>query len=208
MKPWERKLYDWGLLGYLVKDVIGAHQEESFGIRQNHSMYLNDWHQLIRKHFAAQEYEIFVRERGWGERVVKTLAVRLDPHRSVWRAARLLGGTLAAVCRKAGDAGASRLAPGTLRDLPALPGLPRRPRARRRRYARAAPPAATRRPTKAASTTCCPPPNAPNSTPATATTSSTFPSPATPAACSRAGTSSKAFSATSTAGSARAPRRA
>ena len=22
MKPWERKLYDWGLLGYLVQDVI------------------------------------------------------------------------------------------------------------------------------------------------------------------------------------------
>ena len=38
MKPWERKLYDWGLLGYLVRDVIGAEQEESFGIRQNHSM--------------------------------------------------------------------------------------------------------------------------------------------------------------------------
>ena len=37
MKPWERKLYDWGLLGYLVRDVIGAHQEESFGIRQNHT---------------------------------------------------------------------------------------------------------------------------------------------------------------------------
>src|SRR5262249_49018523 len=24
MKPWERKLFDWGLLGYLAKDVIGA----------------------------------------------------------------------------------------------------------------------------------------------------------------------------------------
>ena len=103
MKPWERRLYDWGLLGYLVKDVIGAQQEESFGIRQNHTMYLHDWHALITKHFAAQEYEIFVRERGWGERVVKNLAVALDPHRSAWGAARLLGGTLAAVCRKAGD---------------------------------------------------------------------------------------------------------
>src|SRR5438876_4895147 len=38
MKPWERKAYQWGLLGYLVRDVIGAEQEESFGIRQNHSM--------------------------------------------------------------------------------------------------------------------------------------------------------------------------
>ena len=44
MKPWERKLSDWGLLGYLVRDVIGAHQEESFGIRQNHSMNLPHWH--------------------------------------------------------------------------------------------------------------------------------------------------------------------
>jgi ubiquinone/menaquinone biosynthesis C-methylase UbiE len=103
MKPWERKAYQWGLLGYLVQDVIGAEQEESFGIRQNHSMYLADWHRLITKHFAAHEYEIFVPERGWGERVVKNLAVRLDPHRSVWRAAKLLGGTLAAVCRKPGD---------------------------------------------------------------------------------------------------------
>ncbi len=60
MKPWERKLYDWGLLGYLVRDVIGAHQEESFGIRQNHKMYLNDWHRLIHKHFADAQYEMFV----------------------------------------------------------------------------------------------------------------------------------------------------
>jgi ubiquinone/menaquinone biosynthesis C-methylase UbiE len=103
MKPWERRLYDWGLLGYLVRDVIGAHQEESFGIRQNHTMGLNEWHALVQKYFVAHEYEVFVPERGWGERVVKRLAVRLDPHRSEWRAARLLGGTLAAVCKKGGS---------------------------------------------------------------------------------------------------------
>src|SRR5579863_2174492 len=40
MRPWERKLYDWGLLGYIARDVIGADQEESFGIRQNHGLYL------------------------------------------------------------------------------------------------------------------------------------------------------------------------
>jgi ubiquinone/menaquinone biosynthesis C-methylase UbiE len=96
MKPWERKLSDWGLLGYLVRDVIGAHQEESFGIRQNHTMGLKDWHRLIRKHFSDAEYEMFVPERGWGETVLKRAAM------SQWRAARLLGGTLAAVCRKAG----------------------------------------------------------------------------------------------------------
>ena len=103
MKPWERKLYDWGLLGYLVRDVIGAHQEESFGIRQNHTMGLKEWHQLVHKHFAEAEYEIFVPGRGWGERVVKTAARRIDSYRSEWAAARLLGGTLAAICRKAGD---------------------------------------------------------------------------------------------------------
>jgi hypothetical protein len=103
MKPWERQLYRWGLLGYLVQDVIGAHQEESFGIRQNHRMYLNDWNALVARHFADREFDLFVPERGWGERWVKRLAVRLDPYRSTWRAARLLGGTLAAVCRKAGD---------------------------------------------------------------------------------------------------------
>jgi ubiquinone/menaquinone biosynthesis C-methylase UbiE len=103
MKPWERKLYDWGLLGYLVRDVIGAHQEESFGIRQNHTMGLKDWHRLVHKHFVDAEYEIFVPERGWGERVVKRAATRLDPFGSEWRAARLLGGTLAAVCKKNGE---------------------------------------------------------------------------------------------------------
>src|SRR5215471_7426627 len=60
MKPWERKLYDWGLLGYLVQDVIGAHQEESFGIRQNHRMYLNHWNELVKRHFAACEFDLFV----------------------------------------------------------------------------------------------------------------------------------------------------
>ncbi len=104
MKPWEKKLHEWGLLGYVVRDVIGAHQEESFGIRQNHRMNLRHWHDLVRKHFVAQEYEICVPERGWGERGMKRLARRLDPFGSDWRGARALGGTLAASCRKAGEA--------------------------------------------------------------------------------------------------------
>jgi SAM-dependent methyltransferase len=102
MKPWERKLNEWGLLGFLVRDVIGARQEESFGIRQNHRMTLKHWDALVRKHFADHQYEIFVPERGWGERAVKQLARRLDPAGSDWRGARLLGGTLTAFCRKAG----------------------------------------------------------------------------------------------------------
>ena len=97
MKPWERKLFDWGLLGYLARDVIGAEQEESFGIRQNHRMYFSDWRRLISKHFAESRYQTLVPERGWGERIVRR-AVRDDR-----RAALLLGGTLAALCRKAGS---------------------------------------------------------------------------------------------------------
>ncbi len=96
MKPWERKLFDWGLLGYLVRDVIGAHQEESFGIRQNHTMGLREWDAIAKKYFVAQEYDAFVPERGWGERIVKRAAL------SNARAARWLGGTLAGICKKAG----------------------------------------------------------------------------------------------------------
>jgi ubiquinone/menaquinone biosynthesis C-methylase UbiE len=99
MKPWERRLNDWGLLGYLVQDVIGAYQEESFGIRQNHTMGLADWDTLVGKYFEEHEYEVFVPERGWGESIVKRAAV------SEFRAARWLGGTLAAVCKKGGTAG-------------------------------------------------------------------------------------------------------
>ncbi|MBI2686936.1 MAG: methyltransferase domain-containing protein [Acidobacteria bacterium] len=102
MKPWERKLYEWGLLGYLVRDVIGAAQEEGFGIRQNHSMELHHWHQLIARHFPEHEFELFVPERGWGERIVKNMARKVDKHGSDWVPARLLGGTLAAACKKPG----------------------------------------------------------------------------------------------------------
>jgi ubiquinone/menaquinone biosynthesis C-methylase UbiE len=103
MTAWERKLNDWGLLGYLVRDVIGAHQEESFGIKQNHRMTLKDWDNLVRKHFSEHQYEIQVPGRGWGERWLKRLARKLDPAGSDWRGARLLGGTLTAFCRKAGN---------------------------------------------------------------------------------------------------------
>jgi hypothetical protein len=67
-------------------------------------MYLADWKRLVEKHFAEARYETLVPERGWGERVVKRLAVRLDPHRSLWHAARWLGGTLVGLARKAGTA--------------------------------------------------------------------------------------------------------
>ncbi len=128
MKPWERKLHQWGLLGYLVRDVIGAHQEESFGIRQNHTMGLKEWHELIHKYFAEAEYQIFVPERGWGERVVKRAAIGMDPHHSEWRAARLLGGTLAAVCRKSGARGQVEFDRSAFEELLRCPDCHRRMR--------------------------------------------------------------------------------
>ena len=102
MKTWEQKLHEWGLLGFLTKDVIGAAQEESFGIRQNHRMTLWDWDRLIRKHFVDHEYELYVPRRGWGERWAYRLGQMVDKHGSHWVPARLLGGTMAAVCRKEG----------------------------------------------------------------------------------------------------------
>jgi ubiquinone/menaquinone biosynthesis C-methylase UbiE len=104
MKPWERKLFEWGLLGYLVRDVIGAEQEESFGIRQNHKMYLGDWRRLMSRHFAEHRCELVVPERGWGERVVKRAA-------GDWRGAKLLGGVLTGMCRKEGAAPATSAMP-------------------------------------------------------------------------------------------------
>ena len=90
MRPWEKRLHDAGLLGYLVKDVIGAQQEESFGIRQNHTMYLADWERLIRKHFVALEYDTFVPDRGWAESVVRksdtdAKAAGASVGRNIWR---------------------------------------------------------------------------------------------------------------------------
>ena len=104
MKPWERKLNQWGMLGYLVKDVIGAHQEESFGIRQNHRMTLNSWDELIRRHFVAREFKITTADRGWAEHIVRRAARSVDRMKSEWLPAKLLGGELAAMCRKEGTA--------------------------------------------------------------------------------------------------------
>ena len=114
MKPWERRLHKWGLLGYLTKDVIGAAQEEGYGIRQNHRMTLMDWDALVRKHFATHEYELFIQRRGWGEEVAFHLGKHIDRNRSHWVPARLLGGTIAAMCRKAGSAQENEGSPGPL----------------------------------------------------------------------------------------------
>ncbi len=100
---WEHKLSEWGLLHYFMRDVVGSEQEESFGIRQNYKMYLRDWHRMIKKHFVDHRYVLSIPERGLADRAIKTLAIRLDPCRSEWRAAHVLGGTLTALCKKAGE---------------------------------------------------------------------------------------------------------
>ena len=128
MKPWERKLFDWGLLGYLARDVIGAEQEESFGIRQNHKMYLSDWHRLITRHFAEHDYQPFVPERGWGERIVKRAAGQRMARRPAARRHP----------RRHVQEGRHRPAAAhhrPLRNPAPLPRLPRRPGPRCRRYA-------------------------------------------------------------------------
>lgn len=104
MKPWERKLHEWGLLGFLTKDVIGAEQEESFGIVQNHRTKMWDWINMIDRHFAGRECAVFVPQRGWGERAAYRLLKLADYSQSGWIPARFLGGTLAAFCRKEGQA--------------------------------------------------------------------------------------------------------
>lgn len=104
MNSWERKLHQWGLLGFLTKDVIGAEQEESFGIRQNHRTKLWDWVHMIDRHFDSRELSVFVPQRGWGEQWTYSMLKWFDRHHSQWLPARFLGGTLAAFCRKAGEA--------------------------------------------------------------------------------------------------------
>jgi ubiquinone/menaquinone biosynthesis C-methylase UbiE len=117
MRPWERKLFDWGLLGYVVRDVIGARQEEAFGIRQNHTMTFRRWRRLIDKHFAAYEHELFLMERGWGERVLRRL-VGLSGR---WQGASLLGGTLTAMCKKEGGGVDARYDPDAFENRLACP---------------------------------------------------------------------------------------
>jgi hypothetical protein len=91
MKPWERKLNQWDCFGYLVKDVIGAHQEENFGIRQNHRMTLPAGTTWFTSISLDARYEITPADRGWGEHFVRIAARNLSRSRSEWHPARLLG---------------------------------------------------------------------------------------------------------------------
>jgi len=101
MTAWEKRLYESGLLDFIASHVIGAHQEESFGIRQNHRFGLREWSELLHKYFEESRFITFPREKGWANQFVKNV-VRSMPGNSDARIADLLGATLAAFCRKAG----------------------------------------------------------------------------------------------------------
>lgn len=101
MNALERTLHRWGVLDYFAADVIGAWQEESFGIRQNHRFGLRDWLDLIGRYFIDNRVLTFPRASGWANRAVIS-ALRLYPNFTDARAARFLGGTIAALCRKPG----------------------------------------------------------------------------------------------------------
>lgn len=101
MKAMERRLYDSGLLDFVAMDVIGAHQEESFGIRQNHRLDLRDWLDLIGKYFYESRVLTYPRRRGWANQAVIN-AFRLVPGYTEARSTKFLGGTLAAFCQKEG----------------------------------------------------------------------------------------------------------
>lgn len=102
MNALERLLYRWGALDYFAADVIGAWQEESFGIRQNHRYGLREWLDLIGRYFYDNRILTFPRASGWANRAVIG-ALRLYPNFTDARAARFLGGTIAALCRKPGQ---------------------------------------------------------------------------------------------------------
>ena len=102
MRPMEKWFYDSGLLDFVAMDVIGADQEESFGIRQNHRFGLSEWSSLLNAYFAETRFITFPRERGWANQIVKSVA-RMVPDGADARMADWLGATLAAFCRKAGE---------------------------------------------------------------------------------------------------------
>lgn len=102
MNAIERALYRWGVLDYIAADVIGAWQEESFGIRQNHRYGLRDWLRLTGEYFADSRVLTFPRTGGWANEAV-VRALRLFPNYTDARPARFLGGTIAALCRKPGS---------------------------------------------------------------------------------------------------------
>jgi len=102
MSPFVKFLYENGLLDFIAKDVIGADQEESFGIRQNHRYGLLEWLDLIGKYFPESRVLTFPRRLGWFNQAIIS-GFHLVPGYTDARATKFLGGTIAAFCKKEGD---------------------------------------------------------------------------------------------------------
>lgn len=100
MKPWEIALHRHGWLDFIARDVIGAEQEESFGIRQNHRHGLGAWRAILCRHFTDLRFVTFARESGWANERAARAIRRFGSDSTV---ASMLGGTFAAFCRKPGD---------------------------------------------------------------------------------------------------------
>ena len=126
MRPWERKLYPVGAAGLpgarCDRRVSGGklrHPPEPYdvpgGLEKTGGKTFSGSPSTRRR----------CRSRGWGERVVKRLAIRLDPHRSAWHAARWLGGMLVAARQKARQHAATA-GNRAFRGVAALSGLRRR----------------------------------------------------------------------------------
>ena len=118
MNRWERMLHHLGLLEFLVRDVVGAGQEDVFGIRLSHRFGLPDWDALVTRHFGDKRYAVYPRCQGMIERAISALCRLRRPSSPQFLAVRLLGGTLTAFCKKDGKAPARS-------DEPFAAGFPR-----------------------------------------------------------------------------------
>jgi SAM-dependent methyltransferase/uncharacterized protein YbaR (Trm112 family) len=117
MKPWEKRLFESGWLEFIARDVIGAGQEENFGIRQNHRHTLKDWWRILYDHFGSVHLITFPRDRGWANKQVQRVIWKINKPKAPMRCASILGATLAGFCRKAGELPP----PAPLMDLLACP---------------------------------------------------------------------------------------
>jgi SAM-dependent methyltransferase len=102
MKPWERWLHRHGWLDFITRDVIGAAQEESFGIRQNHRAGLPGWRRMLEGYFPYVRTMTFPRTHGWANRQVERAVWKFNQEGAPEATASLLGATLTAFCRKEG----------------------------------------------------------------------------------------------------------
>ncbi len=103
MRPWQKRLYHAGLLGYLVEDIIGSREEKLQGIHLSDGLSTEEWRRLSGRCFEHVELLFEAPGRGWGESWLKHAALAGARGRPDV-AAEWLGGTVTGICRKAGPA--------------------------------------------------------------------------------------------------------